>query len=148
MAFLVEGYTADRVSDLLQSMATSELDIALTMNKIETSPPPTDYANLLRNAEVCFYIEMSSMTRETEQAFGVIKEETIGEYTKKYENGMPMFFFAQGGSNAFLELLPHETWRMRAYKYSRKYLRIHYTKTTGYIRSSSKVKQYEFVRGD
>lgn len=115
MRFFRPNYTEENISDEIQSLAEADVNAALLHKFI--SLPVTDRYGLLKSAEICFYLEHSAMARELENAFGVIGQETIGKYTKKYENGMPMFFFAQGSSTPFLELLPHETWRMRGYKY-------------------------------
>lgn len=84
-------------------------------------------------------MELSGMVRETENAFGIVKSEKIGEVEKQYENGMPMFFFAAGASDPFLQLLPHETWRMRGYKYVTQYIGAAYLAETGKITKYSAI---------
>jgi hypothetical protein len=116
MKFFRPTYDLVNISDDIQSLSTADIHAELLKGNLAL--PVHDISNLLRSAEICFYMEHMGMTREIENAFGVLKQETIGRYTKQYENGMPMFFFAQGASAPFLQLLPHETWRMRAYKYT------------------------------
>ena len=125
MLFFRPQYTVTNISDRIQSMATVDVLSSLARKKVPL--PATDMYDFLKAAEICFYLEHSAMARELENAFGVVGQETIGRYTKKYENGMPMFFFAQGSSVPFLELLPHETWRMRGYKYITAYAELYAT---------------------
>jgi hypothetical protein len=125
MKFFRPDFTVANISDDIQSMCF--VDIISSLVRKRVTIPAADLYDLLKAAEICFYMEHSAMARETENAFGAIKEETIGKYTKKYENGMPMFFFARGSSTPFLELLPHESWRMRGYKYVTAYADIYAT---------------------
>ncbi len=126
--FLRPEYTEADISDDLHTLAESDVNGRLARENI-LSFPATDIAGLLKSAEICFYMELAGMVRETENAFGVVGMEKIGNYTKKYENGMPMFFFASGTSKPFLELLPHETWRMRGFKYLHNYVDAYYMST-------------------
>ena len=147
--FLRPDYTEEMISDDLIALSTSYINAELIMKNVSADPNDmtTEGRMLLRSAEICFYLEITGMVRETEMAYGIISEETIGNYTKKYENGMPMFFFAQGGTEPFLELLPHETWRMRGYKYVRQFIKLNFTLRTGNIRPAPRVLQCEFERG-
>lgn len=112
--FLRPDFTIDEIDEHLQAMAVTDILAELEEYKIYD---PDDINGLLRSAEICFYIELAGMVRETESAFGIVGQETMGSYTKKYSVGMPMFFFAQGSNKPFLQLLPNETWRMRGFKY-------------------------------
>ena len=71
-----------------------------------------DHFNLLKNAEICAYLESASNNKQIEATFGNLKEETQGGVTRKYDTGMPMFFFATGQSRSFERLLSHKTWQM------------------------------------
>jgi len=115
LKFFHDTYTMEDVSDTLQFLATT--DVNTEIYKAGLTVPVTDIGDMLKASEICFYMEHGGMVGEIENAFGVVRERTIGNYKARYENGMPMFFFAQGASDPFLALLPHETWRMRGYKY-------------------------------
>ncbi|MHA1169936.1 MAG: hypothetical protein ACTSRU_19075 [Candidatus Hodarchaeales archaeon] len=115
----------DDISDDIQALAEADVNGRLAREQILTFPAD-DIGGLLKASEICFYMEICGMLRETENAFGVIGMEKMGAYTKKYENGMPMFFFASGTSKPFLELLPHESWRMRGFKYMHNYVDAYY----------------------
>jgi len=115
--FFRRNYTVDDISDDLQSMASSKIMGIMIRQGYFDLTADDDYIGLLKSAEIGFYLEFAGMTREIENAMGVIGEESLDGYTKKYENGMPMFFFASGGTEAFVQLLPHETWRMCAFRY-------------------------------
>ena len=116
--FLRPDYTLSDINDNIQAMAYSDIEGELEESNITDA---IDIKGLLRSAEICFYIEIAGMLRETESAMGVIGMEQMGSYTKKYDTGMPMFFFAQGSNKPFLQLLPNETWRMRGFKYVQRY---------------------------
>ena len=147
--FFRPDYTEDDIDDALIALSTSYITAKLQAQNISADPYLMTKAerNLLRTAEMCFYMEVSGMVREIEMAYGIVSQETIGNVTKKYENGMPMFFFASGGTEPFLELLPHETWRMRGYKYIRIFGKLHFTLRTGHIKPAPVVTQFEFERG-
>jgi len=115
--FFRRSFTVNDISDNLQNLASTKIKGILFREGYFTITKEDDIEGMLKAAEIAFYMEFAGMTREIENAFGVIGEETLSGYTKKYENGMPMFFFASGGTEAFLQLLPHETWRMCAFRY-------------------------------
>ena len=123
--FLRPDYTRESIDQSIMDMTGADINKRLRRAGITT--PAVDIDKFLTSASICHYIEIAGMLRETETAFGVIGTETVGNYTKKYENGMPMFFFAQGSSESFLELLPHESWRMRGYKYVTAYMDAYFT---------------------
>jgi len=145
MKFFRPDFTVNNISDDIQSMSYTDIISSLVRKQVPL--PAADLYSILKAAEICFYMEHSAMARETENAFGAIKEETMGRYTKKYENGMPMFFFAQGSSTPFLELLPHETWRMRGYKYVTAYVdlyaRLYCTAVYGAVTQDNTARGYE-----
>jgi len=120
-------YTVININDQMHALATADVNAVLVERYI--FPPVDDLHSLLKRAEICFYLEQAGMTREIENAFGVLRNEKVGSYSKQYENGMPMFFFAQGSSAPFFALLPHETWRMRGYKYATVYTNAYFEAT-------------------
>jgi hypothetical protein len=129
MRFFRRKFDLADIDDRLHFLANADVNVYLYNAYI--TPPVTDIGHLLEAAELCFYMEQAGMVKQIENAFGVLREETIGNFTKRYENGMPMFFFAQGASLPFLNLLPHETWRMRGYKYVDSYLKAYWNANKG-----------------
>lgn len=120
--FFRRSYTVDDISDDLQNMAAMKIQGILIREGYFNITASDDTIGLLAAAEIAFYMEFAGMTREIENAFGVVGEESLEGYTKKFENGMPMFFFASGGTEAFLQLLPHETWRMVGFRYTNDFI--------------------------
>jgi hypothetical protein len=131
-------YTLDDIRDGIQTLAV--VDIMSELHKFNITSP-TDIDDLLKAAEICYYMELSGMVREIENVFGIVGEESMGGYKKKYNNGMPMFFFAQGSSDPFKALLPNETWRMRGFKYVNSYILAYWnsTDTNGGLRPTPSV---------
>lgn len=133
------------IDDTLHFLAETDVNSYLFAGGI--IPPTADINHLLEAAELCFYMEHAGMVKQIENAFGVLREETMGNFTKRYENGMPMFFFAQGSSQSFLELLPHETWRMRAYKHLRNFITAYWITNKGNRSQWGSVTQDTTARG-
>lgn len=105
-------------------MAVGDVDTELLMEGIDA--PAVDRNNLLKLAQLCYYMDISKSTRQIEFVTGEVQEELSGKYKKKYTNSMPMFFFSQGSSRPFFQLLPTETFRMRGYKYLQAYVRAYF----------------------
>ena len=100
------------IPDALLTSATNRVNVALLMQGIYGTV--TDYAGILAQAELFYYLETAQMVRQFESSFGVVNEVKAGNWVRKYENSTPMFFFAQGGNERFIQLLPHLTWQMQA----------------------------------
>lgn len=115
---------------------SAKANVDATLIMLSVSLPVTDLYNLLKEAEINFYLELASQNREIENTFGTLKTDKLGDMTRTYDAGMPMFFFAQGAAQGFMDLLPHETWRMRGYKFVRAYAKASFM--SGYSRKIAK----------
>lgn len=115
MRYFRPDFTEQDVSPTVLNMSTVDVDSWLSKLNIPL-PVLGDISGFLTTAQLCFYIEYAGMTREAEAAYGNISQETMGKYTKRYDSGTPMFFFAQGSSDPFYALLSHESWRMRGFR--------------------------------
>ena len=125
LIFFRRDFTKDNVSDTILYLAAMDIKASLVGKHIRYADidPLTDPdVDFLKAAEICFYMEHAGMTRQIENTFGIVTEKRVGNYSTRYGSDMPMFFFAQGSAGPFLELLPHETWRMRGYKYVKGYV--------------------------
>ena len=118
------------VVDAWVEMATTDVNTELSMEGIPVTSV-TDYGNFLKLAEICFYMDIAKNGRQIEYVTGDVRGEMSGRYKKEYSNSMPMFFFAQGSSRPFWQLLPTETFRMRAYKYIQAYTRQYFYEEYG-----------------
>ena len=112
------------VNSAWAEMAVGDVDTELLMEGITT--PAVDRNNLLKLAQICYYMDISKSTRQIEFVTGEVQQEMSGKYRKRYTNSMPMFFFSQGSSRPFFQLLPTETFRMRGYKYLQAYVRAYF----------------------
>jgi hypothetical protein len=106
-----------------------------------------DLSYLLRDAEILYYLELASQCREIESVFSNVQEETMGKSSKKYDNSMPMFFFASGSPKPFLRLVPHETFRMQAFSKVTVFIRLRRKRTKGYWAAAGVVEQDTTARG-
>ena len=145
LKFFHDTYTMEDVSDSLQFLATT--DVNTELYKASLSLPVSDIGDMLKAAEICFFMEHGGMVGEIENAFGVVRERSIGNYRARYENGMPMFFFAQGSSEPFLHLLPHETWRMRGYKYVTAFIKAYSAQNLATVNPYGAMYQDNTARG-
>ena len=109
-------------------------DIVAELARVGINTAVDDINALLKEAEVCFYLEQATQARMIESNFGTLKEEKLGEIESKYDAGMPMFFFAQGASRPFMNLIAHESWRMRGYKLVEAFVKAYSVVTLGNTR--------------
>jgi hypothetical protein len=110
------------IDTIMHTMASAEVDKALSILRVSLTTTPVDINNLLMSAEVCFYLELGCTSRKIEATYGSIKEETAGRVKKAYDSAMPMFFFASGSDASFLPLLTHETWRQRGFLFAQAWI--------------------------
>lgn len=140
------------VDTSIHDFATASVNGALIDYFIDSTTTLTDYGNLLKYAEVCFYLDECSRIGLIEQRMGMLKSEQMGRIKREYNAGMPMFFFSQGSSRPFMELLGGETYRMKAFAYVRQYSQIHakknhadgYWKTWAYSKTDYSERGYNW----
>ena len=82
-----------------------------------------DNADQLKFGELNFYMELSGMFQQIENTFGQVRSKQAGQFRTQYDSSTPMFFFAQGDTGKFRNLLTHESWRMIAYHLIDSYLK-------------------------
>jgi hypothetical protein len=71
------------------------------------------------SAGMCFYLEYLSMRGQIQQSSGDVKTHKVGDVMTDFQRWQPLFFFAKGMAEAFYELLPHETYRMKGFQFMR-----------------------------
>jgi hypothetical protein len=110
--------TAADVTDATVQHANMKVSMALRTNGIQgtISTTEADY-ELLQMAAICFGLEKMCMDGKIRWSTGDIQSVTEVKFKTEYQKWQPMFFFAQGDSARLNNLLPHETWRMSAYKF-------------------------------
>lgn len=125
MRLLRHDYTVStQINDTLHAMANARVYNALrTLGLYDSTVEDVD--NALKFAEICFYLELAGMTREIETSMGVLQEVRMGNFIRRFERDTPMFFFAEGSSEKFIQLLPHMTWQMQAFHFIRGYVDKH-----------------------
>lgn len=118
------------INDTWADIALADVNTELLMEGIGANAG--DKNNLLKLAQICFYCDIAKNARQIEYVTGDVRGESMGRsYKKEYSNSMPMFFFAQGSSRPFFQLLPTETFRMRGYKYLQAYIRAYFYEKYG-----------------
>jgi hypothetical protein len=98
--------------------ANDRVDSQLSINSFFSTPDAgsTYYKNLQRAAE-SFGLEELNMMGKIRWSTGDVSSMKEGDFSIEYQKWQPMFFFAQGDSARFNNLLPHETWRMMGMRY-------------------------------
>lgn len=124
MQVLRPDFTEDDIEPSWIGAAAADINGELLRSGIPV--PAFDIHNLLKNAQMSFYCEIAAQNRQIVNTFGSLSEEKIGDMRTRYDAGMPMFFFASGGSDQFIRLLPHMTWLMRGYRYTGNYIRAYF----------------------
>jgi hypothetical protein len=128
--------TVSTVTVDVHTNATAAVNQALMDYYIDPTTALTDYFNFLLFAEVCFYLDECSRLGIIEQRTGVLQKEEMGKIKRSYASSAPMFFFSQGASKPFMELLATETYRMKAYDFVRSYSVIAAKKTNDLTEST------------
>lgn len=82
---------------------------------------PLDRVNLLWAASLCYALEILCMQGIIEWSTGDVALRRLGKATHQYQRWQPMFFFAQGVSDPFMDLLPHRTYLMMSREYLKRY---------------------------
>lgn len=128
MSLYIPNFSDDDVVETHLLIATMKVNGLLSnygLDPDDITDGGTILYQFLVVAEICFYMEEAQMFGSISSSFSSLTQETIGEYTRKYDNASPMFFFATGGSERFMGLLQHETWRMQGYEFVKRYIALY-----------------------
>jgi hypothetical protein len=120
------GLSGDVVTDDVVEQACDRVDSQLAVSSFFSSidAGAVSYKFLQRAAEN-FGLEWLCMNGKVRWTTGDVQTIMEGNFKVDFQKWMPMFFFAQGDSARFNNLLPHETFRMMATKYVDAFIKAH-----------------------
>lgn len=112
------------VTDLPERFMTKGhtwVDRVLVVMRVYDIPTESDALGFLREAASCFILSLLCKARVITQTTGELLTDQFGDVRYQFQRTQPMFFFAQGSTEAFQRLLPYETFRMMGFEYCKAY---------------------------
>ncbi len=116
-------------------------------DKDEGLPTESDDALFLKMATQCFCLALLCKAGVITQTSGEVLSNKFGDVEYKFQRTNPLFFFATGASEPFMDLLPYETLRMYAYSFIKAYCKYRFYVKTGYKSARSKLVVDQSSRG-
>lgn len=101
-------------------------------DKDEGLPTESDEAGFLSMATQCFCLALLCKAGVITQTSGEVLSNRFGDIRYQFQRTNPLFFFATGASEPFMDLLPYETLRMYAYSFIKAYCKYRFYIKTGY----------------
>ena len=110
--------TSSDISDALFNFVNGRIEMELALRHVYdgVSSSHSCYKHV-KNAALCYAMEFLNYVGKIRWGTGDMARLREGNFDIEFQRWQPMFFFAQGDSQKFNNLLPHETWRMMANKF-------------------------------
>ena len=108
-------------------------------DKEEGLPTEPDNPLFLKMATQCFCLALLCKAGVITQTSGEVLSNKFGDIEYKYQRTNPLFFFATGASEPFMDLLPYETLRMYAYSFLKAYCKYRFYIKTGYKKAKPRL---------
>lgn len=132
-----DAMTVDDIPDTLIMEAEAKVDAELVNRKCldvnGNLPTEVDDNKFLKFAAYCFLISIMCQTGLVGQTSGEIMTNSFGQVRYQFQRTNPLFFFATGASEPFMDLLPYETLRMYAYSFIKAYCMLNFYNKTGQL---------------
>jgi len=139
--------TVDKIAyGILSKLTTSEIFTWLEREEIDIDSfdDIDDPKFYIWSAGMCFYLEYLSMRGQIQQSSGDVKTHKVGDVMTDFQRWQPLFFFAKGMAEAFYELMPHDTYRMKAFQFLRSWKHWKFKKShEGEVRHGTAVAIYD-----
>lgn len=116
-------------------------------DKDDGLPTRADDALFLKMATQCFCLALLCKAGVITQTSGELLSSRFGDVMYQFQRTNPLFFFATGASEPFMDLLPYETLRMYAYSFIKAYCKFRFYEKTGYKTARSKLVVDQSSRG-
>jgi len=94
-------------------------------------PTTDDDLNFLSMATQCFCLALLCKAGVITQTSGEVLSNRFGDVMYQFQRTNPLFFFATGASEPFMDLLPYETLRMYAYSFISAYCKYRFFRKYG-----------------
>lgn len=117
----LENFTTDDIPDIIMEKSHAKVDAELTNLNVIEIPTEDDEYHFLKFACMSWVLNLLCKAGVISQTNGDILKEEFGKVSYQYQRANPLFFFAQGTSDPFQNLLPDETFRMMLYAFLRAY---------------------------
>lgn len=146
-----EKYTVDDIPDDILDKAHVKTDATIVnkncWDKDDGLPTKADDALFLKMATQCFCLALLCKAGVITQTSGEVLSNRFGDVMYQFQRTNPLFFFATGASEPFMDLLPYETLRMYAYSFIKAYCKYRFYVKTGYKTARSKLVVDQSSRG-
>jgi len=139
--------TAADIPDFAMGQGHVKVDAEIIRRGEFDAPTENDTNSFLKYAAGSFILALLCKVGIITQTSGELLTNKFGEVTYQYHRTNPMFFFAQGTSKPFEDLLPYETLRMYAYSFVRAYLLWSFRERTGQRQPKPKMARDGTSRG-
>lgn len=120
------------IPDIIMDEAHAKVDAELVNKKCfdiaDGLPTEVDENNFLKFAAFAWSLALLCKAGTIGQTSGEILTNRFGEVMYQFQRTNPMFFFATGASEPFMDLLPYETLRMYAFSFLKAYCQFRFYK--------------------
>jgi len=127
--------TVNDIPDDILDKAHVKVDATIVSKKCwdldDGLPTKFDDALFLKMATQCFCLALLCKAGSITQTSGEVLSNRFGDVMYQYQRTNPLFFFATGASEPFMDLLPYETLRMYAYSFIKAYCTYRFYVKTG-----------------
>lgn len=113
----------DDIPDGIMDEAHTKVDAELVNKKVITIPTENDDLDFLKEATRCFVLALLCQAEMLTQTSGELATNRFGDVMYQFQRTNPLFFFATGASEPFMDLLPYETLRMYALSFIGAYVK-------------------------
>jgi len=128
--------TVDDIPDDILDKAHRKVDAEIVnkscWDKDEGLPIGPDEFGFLSDACQCYALALLCKAGVITQTSGEVLANKFGDVLYQFQRTNPLFFFATGASEPFMDLLPYETLRMYAYSFIKAYCKYRFYVKTGY----------------
>jgi len=130
--------TIDKIDDATLRYANNQVVSRLRISGIYSPASIQETVqdfDMLQFAADCYGMEKLNYDGKVRWTTGDLLAVDEGPFKVKYQSWQPMFFFAQGDSGRFSNLLPHETWRMTGWNMVDAFTQSYFYNTEGWTGS-------------
>lgn len=129
--------TEDDIPDDIMNKAHAKVDAEIVNKGCFDStglPTEADTMDFLKYATQMYVLALCAKAGLITQTSGEVLSNRFGDVMYQFQRTNPMFFFATGASEPFMDLLPYETLRMYAYAFIKAYCKYRFFEKYGYKR--------------
>ena len=145
------NYQESDIPDAILDEAHAKVDAEIVNKKcfdIDVGlPTAVDENSFLKFAAFSYALALYCKTTKIGQTSGEILSNRFGEVMYQFQRTNPLFFFATGASEPFMDLLPYETLRMYAYSFIKAYCMFRFYEKYGRRGPQPKFKCDQSSRG-